>query len=218
MKRPAEGDSAEKGQEKQQLWRALPIIAPEEAPQLQALMDKNFGLSPADFEQLVERLNEGDDQLFEQIFLKHFDDAHRYIMRQYKANHEDAYDACMNTLLEFYKRLKAGKIKYGNLRFLFTRMAGQIYLKWIKKEQLLSPLLDIDLDEAPAQFEEAMFQALDKAWLEMGASCKTVLKDYYYEGVPLKEIAERIERSAVAVRKQKQRCIEKLRQLFAKYY
>ncbi len=218
MKSQRQLNTPEKSPQKQQLWRAFPIIVKEEAPQSQKLMNNNFGLTESDFKQMVTRLQEGDDELFEQIFLCHFKDAKRYIMNRYKASHEDAYDACMNTLLEFCKRLKSEKIQYGNLRFLFTRMAGQVYLKWIKKEQQKSPLKDIDLGEAPEQFDEQMYQALDNAWDGLGTPCKEVLKDFYYDGIPLNRIAERIERSAAAVRKQKQRCIEKLRDLFSKHY
>lgn len=180
-------------------------------------MNKNFGLTESEFNQLLEALQAGDDRLFEQVFLAHFQDCMHYLMRTYKASHENAYDVTMDTLLVFRKRLQAGKVGYGNLRFLFTQMAGQHYRRWIKKENLTEELVAIEIAELPNfQFEPSDMQLFDRAWVQLGSSCKELLKRFYYDGVSLNEIAQQSAKNAAAIRKQKQRCVEKLRALFLK--
>jgi len=180
------------------------------------MKEKNFGLSTTEFKALIMALKAGDETLYEKIFLAHFRDCMQYLRRSFRASHEDAYDATMEAMLVFCNRLKADKVQYGNLRFLFTQIAGQIYVRWIKKEQLSTGIEQIDLPEVTTTFDKETLQLLDKAWAFLGNSCAQLLKDFYYGGITLNEIAKQTEKSPAAIRKQKQRCVEQLRTLFLK--
>jgi len=199
-----------------ELWKEFRKIVHLQQYKLKKRMDKNFGLSEISFKVMLKELNEGNDALFEKIFLTHFKSCQVYLQRNYKASNEDAYDATMNTLIEFHDRLKAGKVTYGNLRFLFTRMAGQVYLKWIKKENITTSIGEIDLPETFDELDEESFKILNKAWDQLCENCQALLKSFYHEGIALNQLAESMEKSHSAVRKQKQRCVEKLRDLFIK--
>ena len=180
-------------------------------------MNKNFGLSEQRFNELLSELEHGNDDLYEQVFLTHFKSCQWYLMHYHKASYEDAYDITMNTLIVFCNRLKAGKIRYGNLRFLFTQMAGQIYGKWIKKEVVHESLDGIDIEEVFHTLDGDHFIALENAWNALAEPCRKLLKDHYYEDVPLKEIAEGINKSPESIRKRKQRCVEALRNFFIQF-
>lgn len=199
------------------IWEAVYKIADSELLKLQSQMDKNFGLSEPQFNEMVEACRQGDETIYEKIFLHHFSSCMEYLKRNYSASEEDAYDASMETLIAFLKKLKLGKITYGNLRFLFTRMASQIYLKWIKKENRKDSIEGLDLIEEKEEIDEEDLQILDKAWNELTEDCQVLLKAFYYDKTPLNKIAESENKTPASVRKQKQRCIEKLRKLFAKH-
>lgn len=177
-------------------------------------MENNFGLSEPQFQELVQEVQQGNNQRFETIFLHHFSLCRQYLIKKYKASPEDAYDVTMDALLDFHQRMVSGKIHYGNLRFLFTQMASQHYLKWIKKPRpdALPEQFDlIEDEEGPSPENLDNFQ---RAWSALLDRCRQVLHLYYYNEMPFNEIADQLSRSAVAVRKQKQRCLEKLRELF----
>ena len=199
------------------IWDAVAKIAKSELLKLQHQMDKNFGLSEPDFLKMVEACRKGDDSMYEKIFLHHFSDCMEYLKRHYKASGEDAYDASMETLLEFLKKLKSGKITYGNLRFLFTKMAGQIYLKWIKKESKKDSIEGLDLIEERAIIDQEDLKILNQAWSHLDQDCQILLKAFYYDKIPLNKIAENSGKTPASVRKQKQRCMEKLRKLFRQF-
>ncbi|MEO1514041.1 MAG: sigma-70 family RNA polymerase sigma factor [Bacteroidota bacterium] len=179
---------------------------------------KNFGLSEAAFNDMLRQLQQGDKSLFEKIFLSHFQDCRNFLKYRYKASDEDAYDASMEAMLTFCKRLKEGKIAYGNLRFLFTRMAGQIYLKWIKKQLPQESIEGLEIPEKPEELDRESMAILNIAWSKLCQDCSGLLKAFYYEGIPLKDIASLRGKSASAIRKQKQRCMEKLQTLFAEHF
>lgn len=178
-------------------------------------MSKNFGLSETAFEQLLLQLQKGEHQLFENIFLNHFRDCMHYVINKCKAPQEDAYDVTMETLLDFRKRLIAGKIQYGNLKFLFTQMAIQKYLKWIKKEKQQPKLTETIVD--PLEDDTEDLQLLEKSWGKLGDQCQDLLKGFYYQNTPLNQLAEVLQKTPAAIRKQKQRCVDRLRQLFLQY-
>jgi DNA-directed RNA polymerase specialized sigma subunit len=62
------------------------------------------------------------------------------------------------------------------------------------------------------------FSALKDAWQALSLEDKKLLEKFYYLDIPLNRIAEVENKSDVALRKQKQRAIEKLRQVFFTIY
>ncbi len=180
------------------------------------MKSKNFGLSRSAFQELLKALKEGDDDLYQQIFLAHFEDCLNFLKRQYKASHHDAYDASMDALVAFCDRLKKERIQYGNLRFLFTRMAGQLYLKKTKDDSRLTELTsewDV-VDEPDGDVPADVMDTFNDAWPRLGKGCQKLLKSFFYDQRKLKEIATQLEKNEATVRKQKQRCMSKLQEIF----
>lgn len=175
---------------------------------------KNFGLSPESFEKLIADLKRNDTRFFEQVFLKQFKETLRYLNREYRATREEAYDATMDTLIEFRTRFVEGKLRYGNLRFLFTRMASQILLKDRKKNTIKIEGMAY-LEEYNTQSHESEeMDWLNSAWESLGEPCKQLLTCHFYGKMKLSEIAEENQKSPAAIRKQKERCIKQLKDLF----
>lgn len=171
---------------------------------------KNFGLTEVTFGKMVLNLKKNDTIFFKQVFLKQFKETMNYVKREYGANQEDAYDATMDALLEFRRRFVEGKLQYGNLRFLFTKMSSQMYLR-TKQQQPNSVDLDtvLELQEEPSK--NNVPESFKLAWEKMGAACKNLLTQHYYGAMRLTEIAEETSASPATVRKQKERCVKKLK-------
>ena len=174
---------------------------------------KNFGLNQDEFITMVDKLKKGDAELFEKIFLVQFEESMRYIMRTYNAQHENAYDATMDALLDFRKRIMADKIAHGNLRFLFTKMASQYYLRNSKKFQLTEVNENL-IGHTEDTLDEEDLRVLKLAWSKMGSNCTELLHSHIYENQKLRDIAISLHKTQEAIRKQKERCVKKLIQLF----
>jgi RNA polymerase sigma factor (sigma-70 family) len=175
--------------------------------------ENNFGLTEHQFADLAAKLAQGDQRLFELAFLRHFTDCYNFLLQEDGAPADLAYDATMEALYNFRCKVEKGKIKYGNLRFLFTRMARQYYYKRLRKENHTSieeirVLID---EEEDVSFEEDAFILLRTAWLSLNDECKKLLHAFYYQESTLLEIASATAQGYAVVRKRKQRCVEKLR-------
>lgn len=163
--------------------------------------------------ELTNKLTLGDQSLFELIFLSHFKDCYNFLLQEDGASADLAYDATMEALYNFRCKVESGKIKYGNLRFLLTRMARQYYYKRLRKEHndSIEEIRGLIEEEEDASFEEDTFVLLRTAWLSLGDECKKLLHAFYYQNSTLLAIASTTKQSYTVVRKRKQRCVEKLR-------
>ena len=180
-------------------------------------VEKNFGLTPRDFELMVTELKNTNYDLFKRVFLRHFKACITYLQTHNKATYDDAYDATMDTLIQFRRLLVEGKLQYGNLRYLFTKIATQVYLRNLKKFQSQEMLeSDFDLiDEIPVNIEEKKAM-LNLIWAKLGPNCQELFKLHYYGNLKLKEIAALKGKTAATIRKQKERCLEKTRTILQK--
>ncbi len=180
--------------------------------------EKNFGLSPDDFQQMLEDLKRNDTAFFERVFLKQFEETMRYLKRECGSAHDDAYDAVMDTMLELRYRFVEGKLKYGNLRFLFTQMVKQSYFRQQKQFSTVGeeaiPDLGITISKEERNEEIAL---LTKAWANLGENCKSLLTWHFYGNMKLKEIAEQEDKTPISIRKQKERCLNKLKDFFSNH-
>lgn len=173
---------------------------------------QNFGLTEKQFEDLRNKLLQGDQSLFELAFLHHFTDCYNFLLQGDGAPADLAYDATMEALYNFRCKVEEGKINYGNLRFLLTRMARQYYYKRLRKENNDS-IEEVHklIEDDPVIFEEETFASLRTAWQTLGEECKKLLHAFYYKEDTLRQIAEATEQNYVMLRKRKQRCVDKLR-------
>jgi len=178
---------------------------------------QNFGLTQQEFENVLKKMQDGKEDLFEQVFLAQFEDSVKYLMNTYNINRSTAYDATMDALLKFRRRLLANKVAYGNMRFLFTRMASQFLADSFKHRTVLMDSFDRSLSEEE-QLDDEVLDALDHAWNQLCDQCSKLLGRFYYQKIALNILALQSEQTESALRKQKQRCLEKLRMYFLKYY
>jgi RNA polymerase sigma factor (sigma-70 family) len=184
---------------------------------------RNFGLTRLEFEKLRNELKSGSQQLFEKVFLTHFDQCKRYIRNAYTMSDDDAYDLTMDTLVEFQRILRdTERYSYGNLCYMFTLKAVQDYIKKKNRKKQLhfvpTAILPETADEEMLQIEEVDIQRMEIALDKMCEDCRYVLTAYYYDGIQLKDIANKLNIRADTLRQRKKECIKKMRTLFFQNY
>jgi len=186
------------------------------------LEQRNFNIGPVEFNQLVVGLKKGNNELFEKIYLVQFKETLIFLKKNYNATHEAAYDTTMDVLLKFRNLLIQDKVTYNNMRFLFTKMATQHYMKSQKKEK---ELIKISVEQpsfmksANIGFSEETLKFLDQAWMQLCENCQQLLKSFYYDGITLKKLSSQLAHSSEsATRQKRKRCVDKLKKTFLKLY
>ncbi len=180
------------------------------------IMKKNLGLNEKQFNELVSRLKKGDDALFELAYKKLVEDNIELLKNRYKIEDFDAKDATLNALFSLKKKLLDGKIRYDNIRFIFSKMAYHEYILLMRaRERSLNPegkVISIYTKdgEGSLEFTEDDFESLKIAMSKLDKICLKIIKSVFYTQLKLKEIAAVLKMSYDNIRKKKQRCLEKL--------
>ena len=176
----------------------------------------NFGLTKHEFDQFVEKVKEGDESIFIQVFNIHFKSSVRYIQNKFNISEETSYDICMDTMIEFRSKLKSGKFNYGNIRFLYTKMAVHMYLDDLKRKNQINEAIGIFLgDRSSFNFSDSEFLViLNNAIDRLGVAQRHMIKEIYYSGKDIDQIIADNQITNSTYRKRKQRSLDKLKTTF----
>ncbi|MEM9547475.1 MAG: hypothetical protein AAGA77_15960 [Bacteroidota bacterium] len=176
----------------------------------------NFGLTKTEFNVYVQRLSLGDESLFTKVFRTHFHDSVAYLRLKFKISQEKAYDVCMDTMLDFRRKLVEGKIQYGNLRYLFTRMALNNYIDGIRKIQKTEKAIEIFMSDNNCDYpdKQLFFDIIDQTLEAQDGDSKKIIEDLFYIGKHVNQLADESGVSNATMRKRKQRVIDKMKNTF----
>lgn len=183
-------------------------------------LEKNFGLSKEKFVVLLQELKNGNETLFEEIFLNNFQSTCLFIKNKCNIDYDRAYDITMNTLIEFRIRLLDDKVVYGNLKYLFRQMAYHNFVKTVREKKKLKNVTSIktDDDEALKSKENQMLEILEVAFKNLDLKCRNLLDKYYFLGTSYDVLAQEESISNQVVRKRKERCLNKLKALIGNQF
>ncbi|HOY13304.1 MAG TPA: sigma-70 family RNA polymerase sigma factor [Saprospiraceae bacterium] len=183
------------------------------------ITEKNFNLTEIEFNALLSRLKAGDNELFKRIFLSQAEESIIYIQNSFNGSYDKAYDAVIESILMIRERMIQGKVVYGNLKFLLTSIAAQYYQR---QHKFAVPVIDTEINyfadtlSEEEQFDESQITLLNKAIKMLGDQCQEILKMNYFLDMNLNEIADKLEKGHDAIRKQKQRCKDQLKEIYLK--
>lgn len=178
----------------------------------------NFGITRREFYTLKEKVKQGDESLFTQIFKMHFSECIKYLKIRYKISDGKAHDISMDTLLEFRQKLIQGKIEYGNLRYLFSRMASNNYIDSIKKAKRTDNAEKVYLDWSDyfcvsnEKYSDSVHEVLHTYLGKLNSSQKELIKELFYSEKSSKQIVMEYGITSAALRKRKQRILDKIRE------
>ena len=91
-----------------------------------------------------------------------------------------------------------------------------MYLRNKKKQQPVIEDWEIATEITEEPKEVQVPESFGTAWQSLGAGCKQLLTQHYYGAMRLTEIAEELSKTPATLRKQKERCIKKLKYLMLK--
>ncbi len=188
---------------------------PSKVRKIPSLKD-NFGLTKSQFDRYVENLREGDDSFFTDHLATQLPESMSYLQAKFGCSRDKAYDTCLDTFLNFRTKILNGKITYGNLRFLFTRMCINEYIdhgkNQIKVKKSICEFLALQKNQTVDQ--EDFFVTLDWAIDQLPDIEKDLIKDLYYSEKSMQTLAEEKSLSYSNLRKKKERTIKKIRTYF----
>lgn len=176
----------------------------------------NFGLERAEFDRLVLCIQQGDESFLDKVFREQLELSISFLQKKFGIHRSEAYDICMDTLLVFRTKLKNGKLAYGNLRYLYTRMASNKYIDHKKGSQRLIYAVrhHYQANTGSEQVDSHLITILKEALIELKTPQQKFIEKIYFSEHKREDLLHEYGLSASAFRKRKQRALEKLRGKF----
>ncbi|MDF9799631.1 DNA-directed RNA polymerase specialized sigma24 family protein [Catalinimonas alkaloidigena] len=160
-----------------------------------------------------EQSGEVREQLFLALYQKAFPLVAQYISKRGGA-FEEAKDVFQDALVIYYEKvLTAQDTHVQHEQVYILGIAKHLWLKKFRKEQ---PSTTLDHTDADIMVEEAAEQPSSTKLLRFlessGRKCMDMLRAFYYDKLPLADIAQRFGYSGIrSATVQKYKCIEKVR-------
>jgi len=183
------------------------------------LAKKNFGLTEFKFNQLLQQLQQGQENLIEDVYLKHVKNCVHHLMYRRGSTYDDAFSCATDALIEIRNDLLDNKISYGNLESYFTQRSGLIYGRRYQRNKLLGKSSHDsleDLNNSSNTIESDLIELEIKAIVaeairKLCKDCQELLQLHYFEDQSFKRIAEKLNKKHAAILQKVKRCRDKLR-------
>jgi len=150
------------------------------------------------------------EELFIALYKKAFPAVAKYVSRM-GGSFDEAKDVFHDALVAYYEKMIEAKLTADNDTAYLVGIAKNLWLKRYRAESRQVPLdnFDIDMDEEEHPSESRLLHFLETA----GKKCMELLRGFYYDQLPLNDIATQFGFSGVrSATVQKYKCLEKVRE------
>ncbi|WGQ11611.1 sigma-70 family RNA polymerase sigma factor [Pedobacter gandavensis] len=176
---------------------------------------------PTDREVVLGILNDSEDTL-NKLYTGYFPMVLQFILNN-NGDEDDAKDVYQEGIIVLYNKIKGGNFELSSkLKTYIYSVCRRIWLKKLSQESRktnnISDFEDIMAVEVDLEHHEEKDQQFDKmndALLHLGEPCKTIIQDFYINGLSMQEICEKFGYTNTDNAKtQKYKCLQRLKKLF----
>lgn len=174
-------------------------------------------------QELIDNLKKGDQSALKNVY-SHLSLIKNMVLKN-SGSVDDAYDLFQDSVLIFYKNVvkKDFELKSSISTYLYSIS----YRQWLKKlrGRKSESLMNLNENYSPDLIEEFNFETFDStkenrleivlAMIDqLGENCKKILNLFYFQGLDLEAISNRMGyNSSQVARQQKYRCLKQVRDL-----
>ena len=158
----------------------------------------------------IESLPAKREELFIALYKKAFPAVAKHISRM-GGSFDEAKDVFHDALVAYYEKMIEAKLIAGNDTAYLVGISKNLWLKRYRAEsrQVSLDNFDIDMEEEEHPSENRLMHFLETA----GKKCMELLRAFYYDELPLNDIATQFGFSGVrSATVQKYKCLEKVRE------
>ncbi|MDF2159276.1 sigma-70 family RNA polymerase sigma factor [Algoriphagus sp. CAU 1675] len=172
-------------------------------------------------QELIEKISKKKDQntAIRQLYQEHYGMLENYIL-QNSGSHEEAADLIQEVMLVFVKMVSDAKFRgESSIKSILYSICRNLWITELRKRKSTlnrqgifhsnSEETDEDVTKAIAK-QESLNYVMD-LFDRLGEQCKQILKLFYYEELPMKEICQKLDFSSEQVlRNKKYKCLKTL--------
>jgi RNA polymerase sigma factor (sigma-70 family) len=176
---------------------------------------------PTDREVVLGILNNSEEAL-NRLYTDYFPMVLQFILTN-NGDEDDAKDVYQESVIILYNKIRGGDFELtSKLKTYIYSVSRRIWLKKLaqqsKKTNNISEFEDVIAVEEDVELheeKELQFDKMDSALQHLGEPCKTIIQDFYINGLSMQDISEKFGYTNTDNAKtQKYKCLQRLKKLF----
>lgn len=163
--------------------------------------------------EIVELIKKGDERALDYLYRKHYRMMARLITRN-SGNEEDAKDVFQDALIIFWEKARTGKFELSSKisTYLYSVCQNLWHKELNRKQRLVSQ--EHDVAETHDSDRSERIAIVEKCLQQLKPDCRQILMYYYFDQLPMTEIAEKMEfANADSAKTKKYKCKQELDRL-----
>lgn len=168
--------------------------------------------------EILEKIGQGDEGVLDHLYRKHYRMMLKIVLKN-NGTEEEAQDIYQDALVAFWQKAASGNL------VLTSKISTYLYSicnnLWLKELDRKSRLAHEEKDSEESQtFEEnENYRIVISCIEELGEACKNILMYYYFDGLSMSDIAERMQFANTDTAKTKKyKCKKRLDSLIKERY
>ena len=167
---------------------------------------------------ILDRIKRGDEAALEYLYKKYYRMMTKIVLSN-NGSEEEAKDVYQEALLAFWQKAASGKL------VLTSKISTYLYSiclnQWRKELDRKSKLTneEVDGEEYQGHHQEERYRSVMDCIEEFGDTCRKILTYYYFDGLSMTDIAEKLEFANTDTAKTKKyKCKKKLDSIIRERY
>jgi RNA polymerase sigma factor (sigma-70 family) len=168
--------------------------------------------------EIVELIKKGDERALEHLYRKNYRMMARLIMRN-SGSEDDAKDVFQDALIILWEKVRLGKFELSSKlsTFLYSVCQNLWHKELNRKQRHTSQ--EFDVAEHRDDDRQERIAIVDKCMKQLKPDCRQILMYYYFDQLPMSEIAEKMEfANADSAKTKKYKCKQELDRLIKSQY
>ena len=168
--------------------------------------------------EILEKISKGDERALDYLYKKYYRMMTNIVLKN-NGTEDEAKDVYQEALLAFWQKAVSGKLVLTSKisTFLYSICMNQWRKELERKSRLSSE--EVDKEEYQTHDEKERYKVVMECINELGDTCKKILTYYYFDGLNMSDIAEKLNFANTDTAKTKKyKCKKKLDSLIKERY
>jgi RNA polymerase sigma factor (sigma-70 family) len=164
---------------------------------------------------ILELIKKGDERALDYLYRKHFRMMARLVVRN-SGSEDDAKDIFQDALIIFWEKARLGKLELSSKisTYLYSVCQNLWHKELTRKQRLVSQEHDVADTPPDAGDRQERIAIVERCLQLLKPDCRQILMYYYFDQLPMTDIAEKMEfANADSAKTKKYKCKQELDRL-----
>lgn len=140
--------------------------------------------------EIIQRIKKGDEKALDLLYTKHYRMMAKMILKN-NGTEDEAKDIYQDSLIKFWQKVRQEDfILTSKISTFIFGICQRLWLKELERKKKKTNELP-ELNETPDIFAKERIKIIEEALNQLDEKCRNILTHFYFDNMPMDEIAEK---------------------------